>query len=270
MTDLRTLSRRFVASLREDGVPATVMKCVRFPFVWAAERRNAKWLARVTREQPPEAVFAEIYRRNHWGNPESVSGYGSTLDNTASLRRSLEGMLRDFGIESIYDAPCGDFNWMRAVVRTTEVAYCGVDIVPALIETNQRRYQGPRRTFAVADITRDPFPAADLWICRDCFFHLSYADISRALHNFVRSEIPYVLMTTYVNEGRFMNRDIRTGDFRMIDLFTAPLSLPRDVKYRIDDTPIDDSPREMCLWTREQIAEALPALDQAIMATALR
>jgi SAM-dependent methyltransferase len=228
------------------------------------------WLARVTREKPPEAVFAEIYRRNHWGNAESVSGYGSTLDNTASLRQALAGMFRTFGVDSVYDAPCGDFNWMREVVGATNVSYCGVDIVPELIESNQRRHESPTRTFKVGDITRDPFPEADLWICRDCFFHLSYADISRALHNFVRSDIPYVLMTTYVNEGRFVNRDIRTGDFRMIDLFTAPVSLPRDVKYRVDDTPADDSPREMCLWTREQIAAALPAMDSELAAMAGR
>lgn len=265
MTYLRGMHRRFAQSIRDDGVVTTISKGMRFPFTLLSELQKRLWLARVIRSKPPAAVFTEIYRRNYWGDGgESVSGYGSTLANTAALRQQLVVMFRQFGIESVYDAPCGDFNWMGQLVDATCVAYCGVDIVPELIDANMRRHEGPGRTFKVSDITRDPFPKADLWICRDCFFHLSYFDIGHALRNFVESDIPYVLMTTYINDGQFANRDIRTGDFRRIDLFTMPLNFPRDVKYRIDDTAANDSPREVCLWTRAQIAAMLPQFAEAV------
>lgn len=271
MTYLRGVPRRLAQSVRDHGVVPTIAKSIRFPFTLLSALRKRVWLARVIRTKPPAEVFTEIYRRNYWGDGgESVSGYGSTLANTASLRQQLAVMLRQFGIESVYDAPCGDFNWMGQLVEATGVAYCGVDIVPELINANVRRYEGPARTFKVSDITQDPFPSADLWICRDCFFHLSYADISRALRNFVKSDIPYVLMTTYVNEGQFANRDIHTGDFRRIDLFTAPMHFPRNVKHRIDDTAIDDNRREVCLWTRDQVAEALSRLDDELAAPVRR
>ena len=248
---------RLTRSLRNDGVFETFVKGVRLPFAMMANFRNELWLKWITRTKPASVVFGEIYKRNYWGN-ESVSGFGSTLVNTAPMRRELIKMINELGVKSVYDAPCGDFNWMGEVVRMTGLIYRGDDIVPQLIEANSRKYTGSAVSFGVADITSSSFPKADLWICRDCFFHLSYSDICRALENFVRSEIPRMLTTTYVPSDVCANRDIYTGDFRMIDLFDEPFSFPREVTYRIDDTPQGDSPRELCLWTREQIAHALP------------
>jgi hypothetical protein len=260
---------RLTRSLRNDGVFETLVKGVRLPFVMMANFRNELWLKWITRTKPASVVFGEIYKRNYWGN-ESVSGFGSTLVNTATMRRDLSKMIDELGMKSVYDAPCGDFNWMSEVTRMTGLIYRGEDIVPQLIEANSRKYSGPAVSFGVADITSSTFPEADLWICRECFFHLSYADIYRALDNFVRSEIPHMLTTTYVRSEVFANRDIYTGEFRMIDLFDEPFFFPREVEYRIDDTPQGDNPRELCLWTREQIARALPRFKSVLTTNASR
>ena len=254
------ITNRLARSLRTDGVALTLYKCARFPFAKALELRGALWLRWVTRNHPPGVVFSKIYERNYWGNAESVSGFGSTLDNTASLRAALGTLFKDFSITSVYDAPCGDFNWMAEVVRDTKIRYLGVDIVPALIERNNARAAADGIAFGVADITRDPFPDANLWLCRDCLFHLSYADIYLALENFAKSSVDHVLTTTYIPSALFSNQDIRTGGFRRIDLFAPPFSLPARVRRRIEDTQPDDQPRELCLWTRDDVAEALPRL----------
>jgi hypothetical protein len=111
--------------------------------------------------------------------------------------------------------------------------------------------------FVNIDITRDTFPKADIWICRDCLFHLSLSDIRLALERFIESGIPYVLTTTHKTPAGFVNADIRTGDFRLIDLFQSPFLFPTEVVFRCDDYLSPDPAREMCLWTSEQIADVL-------------
>jgi hypothetical protein len=113
--------------------------------------------------------------------------------------------------------------------------------------------------FVHLDLTTDVLPQADLMICRDCLFHLSYEDTRRVLDNFVRSGIPHLLATTFLDRAHIVNRDIVTGDFRPIDLFAAPYGLPAEVLYRFDDWIPPHPRREMCLWSREQIARSLEA-----------
>ena len=89
-----------------------------------------------------ESVFQHIADINHWGNAESMSGDGSTLDYTYNLRHELAKFVRGFEIRSMFDAPCGDFNWMHAVNLPESFAYVGGDIVPTLIELQIRRNSG--------------------------------------------------------------------------------------------------------------------------------
>src|SRR5689334_2969418 len=60
-------------------------------------------------------IFSSIYLDNSWGDPESVSGRGSTLARTEVVRRKLPILLASVGAKSLLDAPCGDFNWMQHV-----------------------------------------------------------------------------------------------------------------------------------------------------------
>jgi hypothetical protein len=258
------VGRRFTRSVREAGLATTLVKGARFPWLKLNEARRQLWLQWLTRNHPPDVVFSEIHRRKYWSEGESVSGYGSTMESTANLRAQLQAFINARDIHSVFDAPCGDFHWMRHVVAEMDIAYRGVDIVPALISENIDRYARSNVCFSVSDITSEPFPRADLWICRDCLFHLSYADIARALRNFVASDIPYLLTTTYEGTGKFANKDIHTGDFRRIDLFAAPFSFPATTLAQISDTPPGDQPRSMTAWTRQQIADALPAFERAI------
>jgi hypothetical protein len=71
--------------------------------------------------------FTDIYHKNIWENEESVSGPGSTLEYT--VRDALPTVLDTYSIKTIFDAPCGDFNWMKYVVKGTNIKYTGGDIV---------------------------------------------------------------------------------------------------------------------------------------------
>src|SRR5688572_25453055 len=117
-----------------------------------------------------EAVFSEIFRTNAWQDPESVSGRGSTLARTQVIKSYLPLLLQELHAETLLDAACGDFNWMR-YTDLGPVRYVGVDVVPDLIERNRRLYEDNRRTFAALDIAKDPLPHADVILCRDCLIH---------------------------------------------------------------------------------------------------
>lgn len=262
--DQPSITERFGNSLQRDGLAATARKCALAPLrafrSW--QQRYRRW--RLNRSSDPKVIFQMIHRLNVWDNPESVSGPGSTLDYTASLRRHLPVVFRQFCVQSFFDAPCGDFHWMKQVVDAHPVTYIGGDIVPALVAGNQAAHGGGRTRFIRFDLTRDRFPAVDLWFCRDCLFHLSYRDILATLRNFSESSVPHVLLTNHQATGPLVNTDIRTGGFRPLDLFARPFNLPREVLYRIPEGSDPALRHEMCLWTREQIKAALPGMEQAM------
>jgi hypothetical protein len=203
------------------------------------------------------AVFSRIFRDRGWGDEESVSGIGSRMAQTENIRRELPRILREYHVKRLFDAPCGDLNWMKSVLVETNVQYTGGDIVPDVVELARHNSPEPAYTFTVFDITSDPFPTADLWVCRDVLFHLSFANIWKALQNFCRSEIKMMLVTTHTAE-EVVNRDIWTGDFRLLDLFKPPFSLPRSIVLdRFPDYAEPLPQRDMVLLRREDLEQHL-------------
>ena len=258
---MNTIFRKISNSIRADGFLYTIYRCLRFPFVRLKSFRNRKKIFAST--SAPE-IFTKIYEVNWWGSSESLSGHGSTLLYTENLRKELPRLFQEFFINSVFDAPCGDFNWMKKVVGASGISYVGGDIVPQLIERNQATFADDKINFILLNIITDKFPKADLWICRDCLFHLSFEDIYLTLKNFTESEISYILTTTHNNTSGFKNLDIRTGDVRLIDLFSAPFFFPNESKYRINDWMKPHPPREMVLFDRVQISQSLPRMKLAL------
>jgi hypothetical protein len=204
-----------------------------------------------------KGVFQTIVSENKWGNKESRSGAGSTLSYTYNLRHELEKVVSKFEIMTFLDAPCGDFNWMRAVSFPKQMRYIGGDIVSSLIREINLTHASPSREFIEFDITKDRFPGCDLWFCRDCLFHLPFDLIFRALSGFCESDAKYVMMTNHLNTSRFRNKDIDSGDFRLLDFYIKPFLLPRNVLYVVPDYVFPFPRREMCIWSRAQIIAAL-------------
>jgi hypothetical protein len=206
---------------------------------------------------PPKEVFTNYYRENFWANPETVSGGGSTLEYTENIRKELPKILTQYKIKIFLDAPCGDFHWFKRIKMPDEVEYIGGDIVDELVSQNQLRYTNERTTFISLDIINDALPRADLWMCRDCLFHFSYADIFKTLDNFLRSDIEYIFTSIHTNCTR--NLDIATGGARLLNLELPPFNLCKPVLYVEDWTPgtPEKKIKKMGLWTRSMIADSL-------------
>jgi SAM-dependent methyltransferase len=168
-------------------------------------------------------IFRQIWRSNHWGGSESLSGPGSGEDQTAAIRASLPDLFRRLSVGSLLDVPCGDWRWMSKV-PLGGIDYTGGDLLPEVVDANQARFGGPGRRFVQLDLVHSPLPDADLLLCRDCLVHLSYADIRAALANLTRSHISWLLTTTFPGEA--VNADIVTGDWRPLNLEAPPFSLP--------------------------------------------
>ncbi|MBA2688235.1 MAG: class I SAM-dependent methyltransferase [Gemmatimonadaceae bacterium] len=174
--------------------------------------------------EPPAEIFKNIYSTNYWGSAESRSGIGSTLDVTNALRAELKRIFAELNVQTILDAACGDFVWMREMkFQDSTISYTGVDIVPELIAANNERYGGRNIRFEVRNLIEDPLPAADLVICRDCLVHLSNEYAKKALLNIARSGSRYLLTTSFRLTGK--NRDIRTGDWRPLNLLLPPFEV---------------------------------------------
>jgi hypothetical protein len=255
-------AKHFREYYKANGLASAIAQALKFAVGVSRGRKYRRFVGGLDGREPA-AVFAEIYAKGLWKGGESHSGPGSELAYTENLRFFLPILFERFGIRTIVDAACGDFNWMRFVPLTKEMSYVGLDIVPEVIAQNQRRHADGRRKFAVANIVTDPLPAADVVMCRDCLFHLSNRDVALVLRNFVASNSRYLLTSSHVNGGGFANTDINTGDFRLIDLFAEPFCLPKYVHFVIDDYVPSFPPRTMCLWDRTQIAAAVQALTKS-------
>jgi len=174
------------------------------------------------------AIFADIYKKKIWHNYGSVSGDGSTLEMTNVLIQKLPLLLEKYNIKSILDIPCGDFSWMSRL-SMNEINYIGADIVLELIEKNSANFANRENCeFRNIDICSDPLPEVDMIFCRDCLVHLSNKNIFRALQNIKKSNIKYLMMTTFPNHNR--NFNMLTGAWRPINFEKKPFMLTHPIE----------------------------------------
>ncbi len=200
-----------------------------------------------------EEIFARIYAQHGWGSLETPSGSGSTISNTGAIRAELPFVVREFGIQSVLDIPCGDFHWMKEIALDE---YIGADIVGTLVDANVRKYGTPTTRFCRLDITQDELPEVDLVFCRDCLVHFSFDDISRALHIIKKSKSCYLMTTTFTSVE--MNQEIQTGDWRPLNLQKAPLNFPEPIRLMKENRIWDGSEwsdKSLGLWRIEDLPD---------------
>lgn len=189
---------------------------------------GAKRLLRSVRKNVPDTNgprldFADIYQNNGFVGTESRSGAGSTRFQTRVIRRELPALLRELGVKSVLDIPCGDFFWMRDV-DLAGIRYIGADLVPDMIRDNQTFFGGPLRSFQCVNLISGTLPEADLIFCRDCLVHLPYEDALAALENIRQSKCKWLLTTTFTRT--VPNSDLDAAGWRALNLTLPPFNLP--------------------------------------------
>lgn len=184
-------------------------------------------------------TFNRIYKKNLWFGRQSVSGRGSESTSVENILKTLPQIFKELDIKTIVDIPCGDYYWMKQIEYNFE-KYTGMDIVEELIKENNKKYSNNTTEFICADIIKDKIPKADLILCRDCFIHLSFENILKAIENIKKSNSKYFLTTTYKTGN---NLNIYNGGFREINLLLPPFN------YKAPITGIfEEGNKYLALW----------------------
>ena len=179
--------------------------------------------------------------REVFSHNETANGPGSTIDATVGVRSHLSDLLRRYSIETMLDAPCGDWNWLQ-YVNLGDIDYTGWDIEDDCLATARNRALG-KHTFANVNLlTVKRIPTFDLIMCRDFTIHLTTEHVDRLLSKFRSSGSRYLLTTNYPaghNDYTFPpeGHDDRPGYYaHPWNLESAPFSLPgRRQAIREDD-----------------------------------
>ena len=219
------------------------------PFYRLLQRYSGQRL--VKRFTNSEYRYRHFYETNHWNEIESVSGPGSTLEETKWLRERLRKMFHKLEVKTLLDLPCGDFHWMQHV-DLSEINYIGGDLVSELVERNLAKYAREGIEFKKINLVKDSLPAADVILCRDCLVHMSFADVQAAFININRSGIKWLLTTNFPDVKR--NNDIVTGQWRPINLMLPPFNLPYPAEVINENClEIEFKDKNLSLWSMKEL-----------------
>lgn len=202
-------------------------------------------------------IFQNIFKNNSWGGRNSVSGRGSDLDQTEHIVRKIPVLLKNMGISTILDIPCGDFNWMQNI-DLSGIKYIGADIVEEIIKNDKKKYGKDNISFQCMNLVEDRLPQVDLILIRDCFVHMSYEDIFKSLNNVCNSMSKYLLTTSFTD--RQNNKDITTGEWRPLNLQITPFSLPKPIRIineKCTQGKLSYTDKSLGLWKISDIAKIL-------------
>ncbi|MFN5620546.1 MAG: hypothetical protein ACK478_04520 [Flavobacteriales bacterium] len=170
--------------------------------------------------------FTEIYKKNLFNGGDSISGQGSDMFQTRIISVEIPKLLKKLNVKTFLDAPCGDFFWMQHV-DLSGIDYVGLDIVDELVANNNQQFGNDSRKFVCKNIVNDLLPMGELIMIRDCWVHLSNANVLASVENLKRSKVTYLLTTSFPNIKS--NPDL-TGIWRPINLTLPPFNFPQPME----------------------------------------
>ena len=137
------LINKIILNYKSQGIKKTLVKILFqiINIVFLKKYLRDKNTKNILKLKTSEERFSKIYQSNYWIDNESKSGAGSNFESTKNIKFHLPILIKKFNIESIFDAPCGDFNWIDHVLRETNVDYIGSDIVEELILSNKKIFK---------------------------------------------------------------------------------------------------------------------------------
>jgi 2-polyprenyl-3-methyl-5-hydroxy-6-metoxy-1,4-benzoquinol methylase len=178
--------------------------------------------------------FEYIYKLNYWksGKSLSKSGYGSELENTKQIIKSLSKFIKNHRIKTILDIPCGDFNWFQKM-EFNDLEYTGADVVEEIIKNNNKKYRQKNINFKVLDVLNDNLGNYDLIFNRDCLIHFNDKEIFQVLKNISKTKSKFFATTTYFN-SKVNNESKLNDNWRPLNLMINPFNLNNPIEF-LDD-----------------------------------
>ena len=228
-TDIAMIASKKIARLAKALLPTAALNFVR--------RLRRDWRLRVRRSMTNEQIFSQIYRDNKWGGEKGgfCSGAGSTNDaivttyvdaitRLASEKGFLGTRFVDFG--------CGDFRVGQRLIPLCST-YVGVDVVPSLVDHNNKIYGNQTTRFLTQDLTRDEPPEGDVCFVRQVLQHLSNDEIKSILSKldryrwvFITEHQPKAGASVVPNIDKVHGEDIRVAFGSAVYVDQPPFNLP--------------------------------------------
>lgn len=178
-----------------------------------------------------KATFDHIANENMWGSSESVSGRGSELDKTSTVRKCLGDWIKKYSVKLFMDIPCGDANWQGRIPGIDSITYKGFDIAEKPVElARKKNAHHPHMSFDNLDLTSHvPQDKPDILLVRDVIQHLPLEEGTAMLKNAKASGARYLAVSTW-EDGHGHNVAIAPGSFYRDDVHAAPFNLPKPVE----------------------------------------
>jgi len=182
-----------------------------------------------TKKKNIKDSFDDIANKNSWGSSESISGAGSEVDVTASVRECLGAWLQKYNVSLFLDVPCGDANWQGHIPGIDAVTYKGYDIADLPVKRARlKNAKHASMSFDNLDLTAAiPTEKPDMIMVRDVIQHLTLTQGNSMLLNAKLSGAKYLLVTSFLNAT---NKKIRTGGFYKNNVHVHPFNLPSAVE----------------------------------------
>lgn len=189
-----------------------------------------EYMAQVAQNRSEAQVFTEIYDKNLWGGG---SGQGSEPQNAEPYLQFLQKYLNVSHIHSIFDLGCGDWKLMSTLTIPDSKKYEGFDLVSSVINADISHYQKHNVNFhLINDIKDFQNQHGDLLIVKDVIQHWPNDEIQYFLKN-ILPNFKYAFITNGFHPLN-INEDIKTGDFRWIDLQGAPFNVGKEFQVVLD------------------------------------
>lgn len=172
-------------------------------------------------------AFNDIANSGYWGSGESVSGPGSEIAVTATVRQCLGEWLQKYNVKTFVDCPCGDANWQSHIPGIAAIEYHGFDIADLPLQLARAAHANTTMKFDHLDLTKEVPPYADVIMVRDVVQHLPIDLGRKMLVNAKTSGARYIAVTSFT-DGQ--NTDIEAGKFYANDVHAEPFLMPQPIE----------------------------------------
>ena len=226
-----------VATLLKDDFMQSAYRDFKMTHLWGAAKRKIETMQRIRgrlfKDYPQyierfsvamaaEEVFDDIYRNELWGAGQG-SGSGSSPEVTYEYRIFLKKFLKEYNIQSVVDFGCGDWQFSK-LIDWDGLTYRGYDCVRSVVDLNNRLYGEANIDFQFANRIKDDCVGADLLILKDVLIHWPNKDVQNFLDTAKDLPYKYILITNQTLRDDLLNKDIRLGEFRQLDINSDPFN----------------------------------------------
>lgn len=247
--------RGFLDSCREQDIPSEVINVLESRLRSVEQELCTQGVDTVTmpKDSVQKYVNTEIDKLGT-NKGETECGAGSFVENTAEVRLFVEQVIREYGIKTMLDVPCGDWNWMR-LVDLQDVKYTGHDLDDGFIAENRHRY--PQHSFETIDALNTEYSKYDLICCRDFMIHIPTSDGLKLIDLLRASGSKWLMATSYdylaenldlSDEQKSIpySRDVRVS--RMVNLTLPPYDFSHPVDFVRENDSDGCAGRIVGLW----------------------